>query len=133
MIDEKKLIVEIEKRKCAALQKKESCKRHGLEKIMHQIGVYNELLSFIDSMQEEPVSKDLDEAAKDYINNVHVGDHHIRTNAFKAGALWQREKMLKDAVEAHAIPCDNEFLCDFSKIPYFDNWEKVKLIIVKEE
>lgn len=36
-------------------------------------------------------------------------------------------------VEAYAIPCDNEFLCDFSKIPYFDNWEKVKLIIVKEE
>lgn len=47
---------EIERRKSIVLQKKCNCKRHGLEKIMHQIKVYNDLLSFIDSMQEETAS-----------------------------------------------------------------------------
>ena len=49
------LVAEIEKSKAEALQKKSQCKRHGLEKIMHQISAYNKVLSFIDTLEVKEV------------------------------------------------------------------------------
>ena len=51
LIDKDALTAEIERLKANALQKKEQCKRRGLEKIMHQIGAYNKVLSFLDSLE----------------------------------------------------------------------------------
>lgn len=61
LIDKDALVVEIEKFKAEALQKKSQCKRHGLEKIMHQISAYNKVLSFINTLEVKEV--DLEEKA----------------------------------------------------------------------
>lgn len=56
-IDKDALVVEIERLKAEALQKKSQCKRSGLEKIMHQIGVYNIILSFIHTIEVKEVDE----------------------------------------------------------------------------
>lgn len=88
-----------------------------------------ELLQFIDSIPEEPVNEDLNDAARDYslvifrqngVDMECVGPDSV--SAFKAGAEWQkqqmkevlqteyekgrfdmREEMMKDAVEAEVF------------------------------
>ena len=69
--------------------------------------------SVLNSLKEEPVSDDLEEAANDYDNHCGVlyvededGDY-VETltaiqNAFKAGANWHKDQMMKGAVEAKA-------------------------------
>ena len=65
----------------------------------------NELLSFIDSLQEEPVSEKLEEAAKHYLysnilyDDVYVGNPTDKDciEMFKAGAQWQKEHSWKPA------------------------------------
>ena len=51
LIDKNTLVTEIERLKANALQKKCKCKRSGLERIMHQIGAYNKILSFLDTLE----------------------------------------------------------------------------------
>lgn len=94
---------------------------------------------------KEPVSDELEEAAKGYSNNLDniCGSIGKQTrNAFKAGAKWQKEQMMKDAVDAeiyreienddtreyslHAI----SHKLDKSKYKFM---EKVKVIIIKEK
>lgn len=59
----------------------------------------NELLSFIDSMQEEPVSDDLEDAADKYSQSIHsdyfndMFDSHNIYDAVIYGAKWQKEQM----------------------------------------
>ena len=55
LIDKDALVAEFERLKAEALQKKSQCKRSGLEKIMHQIGVYNKILSFLDTLEVKEV------------------------------------------------------------------------------
>ena len=59
-------------------------------------------LAIIDSLQEEPISDDLEKAAKAYSNNLDniygsIGEQ--TRNAFKAGAEWQKQKTIKKACE----------------------------------
>jgi hypothetical protein len=84
-----------------------------------RIAMCEELLSFIDSLQEEPVSEDLEEAAdcyKDMITPEEVDDsehaYYYETyteyqiaDAFKAGAKWQKEQDQKtiELAEDHAM------------------------------
>lgn len=65
LIDKDALVAETEKFKAEALHKKSQCKRHGLEKIMHQIGAYNKMLSFIDTLEVREV--DLDKETTHYL------------------------------------------------------------------
>jgi hypothetical protein len=62
------------------------------------------LENFIDSMQEEPVSEDLEHAVNAYIGYAPEVDESSSTygkrQAFKAGANWQKQQMMKDAVSA---------------------------------
>ena len=61
------------------------------------------LISFIDSLPEEPVSEDLEKAAKHYLysnilyDDVYVGNPTDKDciEMFKAGAQWQKEQMMK--------------------------------------
>ena len=46
-----KVKAEVERLKAQELAKKDNCKRNGLERIMAKIGVINEVLSFIDSLE----------------------------------------------------------------------------------
>ena len=54
-----------------------------------------DLLDFIDSLQEEPISDDLGKAAKGFSNNldnIHGSIGEQTRNAFMAGAKWQKTK-----------------------------------------
>ena len=109
---------------------------------------------FIDSLQEEPVSEDLEEALEEFIDSI-MG--HIEFNsatpfaaeyvvklleeAFKAGAKWKEQQMIKDAVDAcvtdiRTYKKENEvdFTVMYEKgiIPY-EIEQEVKLIVIKEE
>jgi hypothetical protein len=50
LIDKDTLLAEIEKLKADTLQKKSQCRRNGLERIMHQIGAYNKVISLINTL-----------------------------------------------------------------------------------
>lgn len=58
-------------------------------------------LAFIDSLQEDPVSNDLEEAANNYVGHAPEIDEDlscfIKRNAFIAGAKWQKEQMIAKA------------------------------------
>lgn len=92
---------------------------------------------YIDSLQEEPVSEDLEEAANDYAHDI-VHDDVFET--FKAGARWQKQQMMKDAVDAE---CDVILLEEGDELQYsvlypigkrpYNKGDKVKVIIIKEE
>lgn len=76
-------------------------------------------------------SNDLEEAACEY-DNSHIDDNNF---AFKAGAKWQKEKMMEDAVDGEIY-----FSLDYQQyriytepLAYFHHGDKVKLIIIKEE
>lgn len=62
--------------------------------------IANDLFAFMDSLPNEPVSYDLEKAAKAYSNNIDnicggIGEQ--TRNAFKAGAKWQKEHLWKPA------------------------------------
>lgn len=117
LIDKDTLVAEIERMKADALQKKEQCKRSGLERIVHQIGAYNNILSLINTLdvkdvdlEKEPASEDLEQASRNYADDEEYGDdvHFSIKATFKAGAQWQKEQILKDAEQIRfdcSLPC----------------------------
>ena len=100
-----------------------------------------EILSFIDSLQEEPVSEELEEAANTYVDNwyklnnldkeSYPIDVEISKNDFKVGAKWQKEQLIKEAIDGIARPDDDEVWCDLKSFSLKDN-DKVKIIIIEE-
>ena len=62
---------------------------------------YNEVLSYIDSLEEDPVSNDLEEASRNYADNEECGYNVYFTikTAFKAGAQWQKKQLIAKACE----------------------------------
>ena len=68
-------------------------------------------LDFLDSIQEEPVSEELEEAAKRYategdeISGLHIIDEEV--DAFIAGAKWKEEQFEKNRLE-HCNSITNE-------------------------
>ena len=136
-----KIREEIERRK------KEYC--NGLDSVTE---LYDSLLSFIDSIQEEPVSKDLEEAASQYSFNIpsaifngltpvlqNIWKREIE-GAFVAGAKLQEKQIMKDAIE-------REVKVDAGGYPYIDDTElydydndkplakagdKIKVVFIKE-
>ena len=59
---------------------------------------------YINSLQEESVSEDLEEAANEYcntpaINNPPFAPTEFIKEAFKAGAQWQKQQTVEKAVE----------------------------------
>ena len=95
--------------------------------------------SIIDSLQEEPVSEDLDRAAEKYAYELFpsIGAANTETElAFKVGANWQKQEMMKDAMDTEvtygkslAIPSLG-YALDKKGLDYGD---KAKLIIIKED
>lgn len=104
---------------------------------------YNEaldnILCFIGSFPDEPVTNGLEEAAEEYqtearkhvLDNTPIG---TAKDAFIAGAKWQKKQMLKDAVEGKVFmsfaPGHNQMVMADVDLP---TNTKVKLIIVKED
>lgn len=109
MTDKEKIKEEIERLKNKQLSifsKGESVEICGTT--LTCIGIYNQLLSFIDSLPEEPASEDFEEAFDNYyddtwdehggiamvVNNCHDiwFPSQATSDFFKAGAEWQKQK-----------------------------------------
>ena len=86
------VVAEIERLKADALQKKGQCKRSGLEKIMHQIGAYNKILSFLDNLEVKEV--DLEKEWKEYFKYrgdvATVNIKHLAKHFFELGLKVQK-------------------------------------------
>lgn len=108
--------------------------------VMEMTG-YDKLLSFLDTLSEEP-SESLEEAAEKYAGvnydcetETDAFYHHIETESFKAGAEWQKEQLMKDAVEGYVNYYEDSggILMAEAQVgcPYHIG-DKVRIIIVKE-
>lgn len=105
----------------------------------NRVWAYNDVLEIIDSLEEEPVSEDLEVAAKSYSAYRRGDDTEIsydinRYEGVIAGAIWQKQQMMKDAVEL-PLYLDGDFLTvdyDFTESDYKVG-DKVKMIIIKEK
>jgi len=98
----------------------------------------------VEETQEEPVSKSLEEAAKDYssnLNSIYGSIGEQTRNAFKAGAKWQKEQLMKEAIDAmvHIDAGNYPYipqieLYDYGKdIPLAKGGDKYKVILIKED
>jgi hypothetical protein len=134
MTDKEKIISEIQRR--INLFRKDGKLGSDTE-----IALYG-LINFINSMQEETVSEDLEEATKewsenednvrgcDYISLVRVEE------AFKAGANWQKDKLIKDAIEGYVdqLEFPDKTWIELSATPKdLKDGDEVKLIVLKED
>lgn len=106
-----------------------------------------DVLSILDTMQEEPVSDDLEEAAEAWsYNDDNTGSCDyigvtVCEYAFKAGAKWQKKQMMMDAIDVTVhidaggypyIP-QIEFY-DYDKdVPLAKKGDKYKVVLIKEE
>ena len=97
---------------------------------------------YFPKLQEEPVSEDLEESAKLHVIETRGEDIVWDENArcamldFKDGAKWQKEQLMKDAVEGIVCSQRGDMAIVKSSILFPTNLmkgEKVKLIIVKED
>lgn len=90
------------------------------------------LKAFIDSMQEEPVSDDLQKFAEEWDESLY------RSDAVIAGAKWKERQMMKDAIDGEIFDIfypNGDRLEIYAKIPEdkFAGGDKVKLLIIKEK
>ena len=99
------------------------------------------VLKQIDSLQqeqlEEPIPEDLEEAAEEYIKKgKYLPEGFVVRPAFIAGAKWQKEQMLKDAVE-HYVVSEIGGRRIGPAIVHFDKnfiiGDKVRVIVLKKE
>ena len=93
------------------------------------------LENFIDSLEEEPVSNDLEEAAVEAFKHIVDSDKNNFLEIFKAGAEWQKEKMMEDAVDGE-IYFNLDYLqyhINTEPLTHFHHGDKVKLVIIKKE
>lgn len=82
------------------------CESPELMSVCAKRNLCQDILMFIDSMQEEPVSEDLEEAANEYKCQQALEDYRPSLyKAFKAGAKWQKEqdKETIELAEDHAM------------------------------
>lgn len=67
-----------------------------------RVSELSSLKRFLDTLSEEP-DKSLEEAAKQFVgydmDTDDLRDYEVGIQAFIAGSKWQKEQMLKDAVE----------------------------------
>ena len=161
MIDREEIRAEIERRRNivnnSALQMKDVDKRNHYSEMVEE---YDDILRFINSLPEEPVSEDMWEASKQYaLRQVFASTDAEMTEqaylslrlfsgfeiavAHKDGAQWQKEQMMKDAkdgVITFDYYGDNDKIYGCIAHDSFcleelglKDGDKVKLIIIKEE
>lgn len=110
------------------------------------------IIRAIEYLQKEPVSEDVDEAAKRYAKEEYSrkipaslpdrcrGCYAPIMYAFEAGAQWDREQMMKDAISGFIFGSryfrqKNISLTNLSEEQYDklkDFGERIKVIIIKE-
>lgn len=120
----------------------------GAYHLKDYIGMSDKEKAKMDSIQEEPVSEDLEQAAKEYADeqSVQAGIQ----SAFIAGGQWQKQQMMKNCLDytiMKAQYCDEHLppLKDLATLPLIrfspakllerglKVGDKVKIIIVKKD
>jgi hypothetical protein len=91
--------------------------------------------AYIDSLQEEPVSEGLDDAAFDYAESCKYdgGEKLLCVEHFKAGSEWQKEQMMAKAIDAHCFGFQDAAALFTFRLPagsYLVGSE-VKVIVIK--
>lgn len=96
----------------------------------------------IDKLTESP---DLDEASWNYSNRdgITYGQRYAMQIDFKAGAKWQKQQMMEEALDCSIIIHPNDRFANYSVsayVPplhpastYISNGDRVKIIIIREE
>lgn len=104
MTDKEKIRAEIERRieELQPCNTRENLRAHGA------IAGYYQILSFINSMQEEPISEDLEEACEQLAENARKHKAETSSPFFSQtdyiqgvmdGAKWQKEQMIEKAIK----------------------------------
>lgn len=105
------------------------------ERVQNAININNSTLA------EQP-SEELEDASKRYADNEEYGDdaYFAIKTAFKAGAHWQKEQILKSAIgavivndETSGCVVDCEQGCLVLEPHTYPIGQKLKIIIVKED
>ena len=91
------------------------------------------LNAYIDSLKEEPVSEELEEAAKKHAkcqreDDLESGYDLTKLESFIAGGKWKEQQLMKNAVECEYF--DGSLFRNDLREKYRDG-DKVKVIIVK--
>ena len=85
----------------------------------------------------KPVDSNLEEAAHSYVDTTiewfDSEGNPCRYPAFIAGAQWQKEQIMKNAVEAVIHPYDGEIWVDKDLLSIYNDCQRVKLIIIEEK
>ena len=125
-----------------------SCENVETEKLANiKYQVCKKILEYIDSLQEEPVSDDLEKISYYFACMCNPLKAACSTSspdpdvikAFKAGAKWQKENMMAKAFDAKVlenydgkcIEYDETILDE--KLSDCNVFDKVKVIVIKEE
>ena len=128
-----KIRQEIERRKKICKDNITTSKSGSFPYVMEMTG-YDKILDFIDHLPEEKPSEDLEEAAEKY-SDKYCSDWAYRLeyeDAFIAGAEWQKEQMMKEAVVSEIVITSGGILLRDLRIEDFDYEDRAKIIIVKQ-
>ena len=98
------------------------------------------LLLMLNSLQEESVSKELEKVAEDYALDDYIKPwKELVKRAFKDGAKWQKEQIMKEAIDGYVIEDieegNGDFLLSCEYLPKnmgLVDKQKVKVIVIKE-
>lgn len=152
MTDKQKIRAEIERRMKTCEEAFNTCPSTAFGS---RIDSYKALLSFIDSLPEEPVSEDLEEEMirwhKEHFGNKRdwektSGDYLTRKSQLDIArhfAEWKESQLMEDALNCSIIMHPNDRFANYSVsayVPplhpastYISNGNKVKVIIIKED
>ena len=103
---------------------------------------FRDVLSFLSTLEsEKPVPADLEEAAKECCDNNYPTYQcccDCIIEVFKAGAKWQREQMMKEAVEVQNVVEEGRYCQEIGPIflderAGFKPGDKVRVIVLPKE
>lgn len=120
------VVAEIERLKEEALQKKGQCKRHGLEKIMHQISAYNKVLSFIAAIDVEDL--DFDREYKEFVEDdpvyiqlvnpivgKSIAKHFFRIGAAKGYPITAADRGMAEEIIVNLKRVEKDYRIDLTR------------------
>ena len=82
---------------------------------------------------EKPVPNDLEETAKEFAKDAYPDKHNL-VWMFKRGAKWQREQMMKEAVEGKIIFLLNgDVAVNIGDTDKYNLGQKVRVIVIPKE
>lgn len=143
MTDKEKFRKEVEKLKSNLIHG--ACSSQVAMETRCKEEAYNEILAILDSMQEEPVSEDLETFAKKESEAFAEREYEIGyfdRNALGKGyywgcvdgANWQKEHLMKDAVDGEIGYWNLRWLSVNADLPRtVEEGDKVKVILIKEK